>query len=106
MSPVPVLPAAVVFATAPHHIARRCALPPPTALKVTVQATGHGAIPVGADALLIDTSAMTDVAVDPLNRTARVAAGQRWQHVLDAACSARAGRAVRFLAHRRGGRLP
>lgn len=82
---VPVQPAAVVFATSPHHIAETVRFAAANGLKATVQATGHGAIPIGSDALLIHTGAMTDVAVDPTNRTARVAAGARWQHVLDAA---------------------
>ncbi|WP_304107335.1 FAD-binding oxidoreductase [Mycolicibacterium bacteremicum] len=82
---VPVQPAAVVFATSPHHIAEAVRFAATHGLRVTVQATGHGAIPVGADTLLIHTGAMTDCEVDPVHRTARVAAGARWQQVLDAA---------------------
>ncbi|MGW0161865.1 FAD-binding oxidoreductase [Mycobacterium sp. NPDC003323] len=82
---VPVRPAAVVFATSPHHIAEAVRFADAHGMKVTVQATGHGAIPIGADTLLVHTGAMTDCTVDPVNRTARVGAGARWQHVLDAA---------------------
>lgn len=82
---VSVRPAAVVFATSPHHVAEAVRFAAAHELRVTVQATGHGAIPVGADALLVQTSAMTDCVVDIQARTARVGAGARWQHVLDAA---------------------
>jgi hypothetical protein len=82
---VPVQPAAVVFATAPHHVAEAVRFAAAHGLRVTVQATGHGAIPVGADAILVQTSAMTDCVVDIRARTARVGAGARWQHVLDVA---------------------
>lgn len=82
---VPVQPAAVVLATSPHHIAETVRFAAGRGLRVTVQATGHGAIPVGADTILVQTSAMTDCVVDLPTRTARVGAGARWQHVLDAA---------------------
>lgn len=82
---VPVQPAAVVFATSPHHVAETVRFAAAHGLRVTVQATGHGAIPVGADAILVQTAAMTDCVVDIQNRTARVGAGARWQHVLDLA---------------------
>lgn len=82
---VPVQPAAVVFATSPHHVAETVRFAADHGLRVTVQATGHGAIPVGADTILVQTSAMTDCVVDLPTRTARIGAGARWQHVLDAA---------------------
>ena len=55
-----VRPAAVVFATSPHHVAEAVRFAAGHGLRVTVQATGHGAIPVGADAILVQTGAMTD----------------------------------------------
>ncbi|RIV33207.1 FAD-binding oxidoreductase [Micromonospora radicis] len=61
------------------RFARRHGLP------VAVQATGHG---VGAPAdrgVLINTSRMTGVVVDPEGATARVEAGVRWQSVIDEA---------------------
>lgn len=82
---VPVQPAAVVFATSPHHVAEAVRFAAAHGLRVTVQATGHGAIPVGADAILVQTSAMTGCVVDLASQTAKVGAGARWQHVLDAA---------------------
>jgi hypothetical protein len=51
-------------------------------LVVAVQASGHGAgAPIGADRVLIDTSALHDVAIDPATRTARVGAGATWSAV-------------------------
>ncbi len=82
---VPVRPAAVVFATSAHHVAETVRFAAAHGLKVTVQATGHGAVPVGEDAILVQTGAMTDCVVDLQTRVARVGAGARWQHVLDAA---------------------
>lgn len=52
---------------------------------VAVQATGHGAN-LGVDSgLLISTRRMREVTVDPVARTARVAAGATWRDVLAAA---------------------
>lgn len=53
-------------------------------LGLGVQATGHGmALPV--DGVLVDTSALTDVIVEPQSRTAWVSAGCTWGPVLAAA---------------------
>ena len=52
-------------------------------LRVAVQATGHGTGGVADEGtLLVVTSRLTDVAVDPGNRVARVSAGARWSDVL------------------------
>jgi hypothetical protein len=53
-------------------------------LRVGVRATGHGASPEGAGQLIVTTSRMTDVAVDPESRTARASAGARWRDVVAA----------------------
>lgn len=55
-------------------------------LGVGVMATGHGAV-VPCDGLLIDTSALRGVRVAPRSRRVRVAAGTRWQEVIDAVTS-------------------
>lgn len=56
-----------------------------TGTPVSVQATGHGAnFPIDSG-LLINTARMTDVRIDAGERTATVAAGARWRHVLEAA---------------------
>lgn len=55
-----------------------------TGTPVAVQATGHGATFRMDHGLLISTARMTDVHVDPDARTAEVAAGAKWSHVLAA----------------------
>ncbi|UXA19386.1 FAD-binding oxidoreductase [Mycobacterium sp. SMC-4] len=81
----PVAPAAVVLATTAEDIAATVRFAAAHAFTVTVQATGHGAVGVGADTILVLTAGMTHCEVDVGHRTARVSAGARWQHVLDAA---------------------
>lgn len=51
---------------------------------VSVQATGHGASSAIDGGLLISTSRMQDVVVDPVERTAQVGAGVKWRDVLAA----------------------
>lgn len=54
-------------------------------LPVAVQATGHGAhLPV-EQGVLINTSLLAEVRIDPAARTATVGAGTKWRAVLDAA---------------------
>src|SRR3954469_8109962 len=54
-------------------------------LRVAVRATGHGAFAEPSpDTLLIDTSRMRSVLVDPDRRTARVGPGATWGEVIDA----------------------
>lgn len=54
-------------------------------LTVAVQATGHGLTSVLPGAVLVTTSRMAEVTVDPARRTARIGAGVRWRQVIDAA---------------------
>ena len=55
-------------------------------LRIAVQGTGHGAPRTPLDGtMLVNTSRMTGVEVDPKGRTARVAAGTIWADVVDAA---------------------
>jgi hypothetical protein len=54
-------------------------------LGVAVQATGHGPVRNAAGSLMITTSRMQGVAVDPDRRIARVQAGVKWQALLEAA---------------------
>ena len=54
-------------------------------LKVAVQGTGHGAGAALDGTLLVNTSRMTGVEIDPVARVARVAAGAVWADVVDAA---------------------
>ncbi|WP_210480047.1 FAD-binding oxidoreductase [Naasia sp. SYSU D00948] len=55
------------------------------AIPVFVQATGHGAFAPITDGLLITTSRMDSVAVDPARRIASISAGTRWGAVVEAA---------------------
>ncbi len=54
-------------------------------LPLAVQATGHGTHVAADGALLVRTSAMATVLVDPDRRVARVGPGARWGGVLAAA---------------------
>src|SRR4051812_17814001 len=57
-----------------------------TPLEIVPQATGHGAgAPVGTGAVLLDTSRLTDVSIDPESRVAVVGAGATWAAVNAAA---------------------
>ncbi len=56
-------------------------------LGVAVMATGHGTAPPCDGGLLINTSRMTGVHIDPAARTARVEAGARWADVVPAAAA-------------------
>ncbi|MEU7856922.1 FAD-binding protein [Nonomuraea sp. NPDC049141] len=57
-----------------------------TPLEIVPQATGHGAgAPVGKGAVLLDTSRLTDVSIDPESRVAMVGAGATWSAVNAAA---------------------
>ncbi|HVX46397.1 MAG TPA: FAD-binding oxidoreductase [Mycobacteriales bacterium] len=54
-------------------------------LALAVQATGHGRTTGLRGGVLIATSEMTGVHIDPAERTAWVAAGATWRHVIEAA---------------------
>ena len=54
-------------------------------LPVAVQSTGHGLAVAADGGVLVDTSAMAEVRVDPGARTAWVAAGTRWGQVVEEA---------------------
>src|SRR4051812_39939409 len=56
-------------------------------LRVAAQGTGHNAGPLGdlRDTVLVKTSGLQGVEIDPVSRRARVGAGVRWEAVMDAA---------------------
>jgi UDP-N-acetylenolpyruvoylglucosamine reductase len=54
-------------------------------LLLAIQATGHGTVVASDGALLLKTSQLTTVEIDPDRRTARVGPGAVWQHVNSAA---------------------
>ncbi|MEV0171035.1 FAD-dependent oxidoreductase [Streptomyces sp. NPDC050803] len=77
-------PELVVGATGPDDIVAALRWASDTHTPVAVQATGHGANFPIERGLLISTARMTDVTVDPATRTATIAAGAKWSHVLEA----------------------
>jgi FAD/FMN-containing dehydrogenase len=78
-------PALVVMAASADDVSAAVAFATAHALPVAVQATGHGAVVPCDGALLINTAPMQDVRIDPVTRTAHVAAGVKWGPVLEAA---------------------
>ncbi len=54
-------------------------------LGIAVQATGHGSVRPADGAMLLLTTAMQNVEVDPVAQTARVGAGAKWGPVLEKA---------------------
>ena len=52
----PVTPAAVALATSPEDVADTVRFAAAHGYTVTVQATGHGAVSVGQDTILVQTS--------------------------------------------------
>lgn len=56
-------------------------------LPFAVQATGHGTHVPCDGGMLLKTSAMASVLVDPHRRSARVGAGTRWDQVFTTAAS-------------------
>jgi FAD/FMN-containing dehydrogenase len=81
-------PAAVVYPAFPDEVAEVLAVAARTGLRVAPQGTGHGAPPLEgrlADAVLLRTSAMTELHVDPETRRVRVGAGVLWGDLAEAA---------------------
>ena len=83
-------PAAVVYPAFPDEVADVLRAASAAGLGVAVQGTGHGAPPLHGrltDAVLLRTSAMTELRIDPERRTVRAGAGVLWGDL-----AARAGR--------------
>lgn len=54
--------------------------------RVAVQCTGHGAVAMGGDdVLLIHTGRLDELQIDPQSRLAKLGAGRTWRSVIDAA---------------------
>ncbi len=84
-------PAAVAYPAFPSEVADVVRAAGSVGLRVAPQGTGHGAPPLAGrleDAVLLRTSAMTELHVDAERRTARVGAGVRWGDVVDRAGAA------------------
>ncbi|MBO3746826.1 FAD-binding oxidoreductase [Streptosporangiaceae bacterium NEAU-GS5] len=78
-------PVAIVEAACPADVRAAVATAAEHGLPVAVQATGHGTHVPSDGALLVRTTAMAAVLVDPDRRIAKVGPGARWGQVLAAA---------------------
>ncbi|MQA77924.1 MAG: FAD-binding protein [Streptosporangiales bacterium] len=78
-------PAFVVEAATPAEVRSALGVAREYGLPLTVQSTGHGTIVAPTGGLLLRTSRMARVLVDPDRRIARVGAGARWSEVIAAA---------------------
>jgi hypothetical protein len=82
---VPHHPAVVIGATGARDVLAAIRFAADRGLPVAVQATGHGASSPADGAVFINSSRMNEVAIDPVARTATIAAGARWEPVINAA---------------------
>lgn len=80
-------PALVVAALCTEDVAAADRFAAERDLPISVQATGHGAVTAVNAGVLISTKAMTDVSVDPRERTATVGAGVKWKAVIEASAA-------------------
>ncbi|TYB41028.1 FAD-binding oxidoreductase [Actinomadura chibensis] len=75
----------IVQATGPADVRAAILTARDRGLPLTVQATGHGTVVPPDEGLLLRTSRMARVLIDPERRTARVGPGARWSDVIAAA---------------------
>jgi FAD/FMN-containing dehydrogenase len=80
-------PAAVAYPADADEVSQIVRAAAACGLRVAPQGTGHNAGPLGPleDCVLLRTSALTSVHIDPERRVARVGAGVLWLDVVDAA---------------------
>ncbi len=79
-------PRALVAVASAGDVAETVRFAAANGLRVAVQRTGHGAVALdGNDVLLVHTGRLDECAVDAGERTARVGAGVIWQRVVEAA---------------------
>jgi UDP-N-acetylenolpyruvoylglucosamine reductase len=78
-------PAAVVVASSAADVAATVRIARRVGKKIAVFATGHGAAAATPDSIMINTSLLDNVVIDPQAKLATVGAGVRWQRVLDEA---------------------
>lgn len=83
-------PAAVATPTTAEEVSAVVRAAAELGLRVAPQSSGHGAAPLAhgndlSDVVLLRTSGLRGVTVDPEARTARVAGGALWQDVVEAA---------------------
>ena len=82
-------PAAVAYPACADEVSEIVRAAAASGLRVAPQGTGHNAGPLGRldDVVLLRTSAMTGVHIDPARRIARVEAGVLWLDVVEAAAA-------------------
>src|SRR5262245_12953184 len=77
-------PAAVAYPTSVAEVQQVVRAAAAADLRIAPQSTGHNAGPLAAqgleDVVLVRTSAMTGVTIDPVRRIARVEGGALWMH--------------------------
>lgn len=78
-------PDVVVVAESEADVAAAISYANDAAVPVTVQATGHGQPKTCAGGVLINTSKLNSVKIDPVSKTAVIGAGVRWKEVIEAA---------------------
>jgi FAD/FMN-containing dehydrogenase len=78
-------PDAVVAASSADEIAAAVRYAADNSMRVRVMNTGHGANAACTDGLLLSTSGMRDVAIDPSTGVATIQAGAKWKDVVAAA---------------------
>ena len=78
-------PAIAVGATDAGDVVATVRAAAATGIPITVVGLGHAAIPAVTNGILLNTSRITEVALDPIERTARVGAGASWHDVMAAA---------------------
>src|SRR5215469_5095292 len=80
-------PAAIALPASPADVVAAVRYARERGLRVAAQGTGHGAAPLGAlyDTLLVKTSRMRRVTIDPVTRTAWAEAGVTWLEAAEAA---------------------
>ena len=76
-------PALIVRAAASKDIVQAVRFASQNGLNVAVQSTGHGTVRPADGNLLILTSALTGIQIDPQRQTARVGAGVKWGMLLE-----------------------
>ncbi|MFF8880803.1 FAD-binding oxidoreductase [Streptomyces flaveolus] len=76
-------PAAVVQAADATDVQEAVRFAKHHGLPVAVIATGHQPIAPARDCVLIRTSKLDSITVDPVRRTARIGAGARWRQIVD-----------------------
>lgn len=77
-------PAAVALPTHARDVSQIVTSAAALGLRVAVQGTGHNPGPLGdlSDVVLVRTSAMTDVRIDPERRLAHIQSGALWEQVV------------------------